>query len=82
MDWSLETSRCAIWGRKTAVELSDLGALPGNRLEGLKDDRKRRYSIHINDQLPLAAKTQAKICDISISKTAQAISEAKITAKP
>ena len=35
---------------EAAVELRDLGALPGNRLEVLKGDRKRQYSIRINDQ--------------------------------
>ena len=33
----------------TAVSLRDL-ELPGNRLEGLKGDRKGQYSIRINDQ--------------------------------
>ena len=28
----------------------DLGALPGNRLEALKGDRKGQYSIRVNDQ--------------------------------
>ncbi|PYV81247.1 MAG: plasmid maintenance system killer protein [Acidobacteria bacterium] len=35
---------------EAAVELKDLGALPGNRLEPLKVDRKGQYSIRINDQ--------------------------------
>ena len=35
---------------EAAVELRDLGALPGNRLEALKGDRKVQYSIRINDQ--------------------------------
>ena len=35
---------------EAAVELRDLRALPGNRLEALKDDRKGQYSIRINDQ--------------------------------
>jgi len=35
---------------EAAVELKDLGALPGNRLEVLKGDRKGQYSIRINDQ--------------------------------
>ena len=35
---------------QAAVELRDLGALPGNRLEALKGDRKGQYSIRINDQ--------------------------------
>ena len=35
---------------EAAVELRDLAALPGNRLEALKGDRKGQYSIRINDQ--------------------------------
>lgn len=35
---------------EAAVELRDLSALPGNRLETLKGDRKGQYSIRINDQ--------------------------------
>jgi proteic killer suppression protein len=33
-----------------AATLSDLGAIPGNRLEALAGDRKGQYSIRINDQ--------------------------------
>ena len=33
-----------------AVELGDLAALRGNRLEALKGARKGQYSIRINDQ--------------------------------
>jgi proteic killer suppression protein len=33
-----------------AVNLSDLRAPPGNRLEALKGDRQGQYSIRINDQ--------------------------------
>jgi proteic killer suppression protein len=33
-----------------AGKLADLGALPGNRLEALKGDRRGQHSIHINDQ--------------------------------
>lgn len=33
-----------------AASLADLTALPGNRLESLKDDREGQYSIRINDQ--------------------------------
>jgi proteic killer suppression protein len=33
-----------------AVTLRDLAALPGNRFETLKGDRKGQYSIRINDQ--------------------------------
>ena len=35
---------------EAAVELKDLAALPGNRFEALKGDRKGQYSIRINDQ--------------------------------
>ena len=35
---------------EAAVELRDLAALPGNRLEALKGDRKGQYGIPINDQ--------------------------------
>jgi proteic killer suppression protein len=33
-----------------AVALSDLGAVPGNRLEVITGDRKGRHSIRVNDQ--------------------------------
>jgi proteic killer suppression protein len=33
-----------------AAALSDLGAIPGNRLEALVGDRKGQYSIRVNDQ--------------------------------
>lgn len=32
------------------MSLADLAALPGNRLEAMKGDRKGQYSIRINDQ--------------------------------
>jgi len=35
---------------EAAMMLSDLAALPGNRFEKLKADRKDQYSIRINDQ--------------------------------
>jgi proteic killer suppression protein len=35
---------------EAAVALSDLAALPGNRFEALKGDRKGQYNIRINDQ--------------------------------
>jgi proteic killer suppression protein len=35
---------------EAAVTLEDLAALPGNRFEALKGDRKGQYSIRINDQ--------------------------------
>ena len=46
------------FGRKAEMKLDQLDAatslrdleLPGNRLEGLKGDRKGQYSIRINDQ--------------------------------
>ena len=36
--------------RHAAVDIRDLGALPGNRLEALKGDRKGQCSIRINDR--------------------------------
>jgi proteic killer suppression protein len=35
---------------EAAVELKDLAALPGNRLEALRGDRKGQFSIRVNDQ--------------------------------
>ena len=35
---------------EAATSLNDLAALPGNRFERLKADRKGQYSIRINDQ--------------------------------
>jgi len=35
---------------EAVVSLHDLAALPGNRFEALKGDRKGQYSIRINDQ--------------------------------
>jgi proteic killer suppression protein len=35
---------------EAAHVLRDLAALPGNRFEGLKGNRKGQYSIRINDQ--------------------------------
>lgn len=35
---------------EAATSLRDLAALPGNRLESLKGDRRGQYSIRINDQ--------------------------------
>jgi toxin HigB-1 len=35
---------------EAAVALKDLAALPGNRFEALKGDRKGQYSIRISDQ--------------------------------
>ena len=35
---------------EAATSLDDLAALPGNRFEALRGDRKGQYSIRINDQ--------------------------------
>jgi toxin HigB-1 len=35
---------------EAAVTLKDVAALPGNRFEALKGDRKGQFSIRINDQ--------------------------------
>ena len=35
---------------ESAASLGDLAALPGNRFEALRGDRKGQFSIRINDQ--------------------------------
>lgn len=35
---------------EAAVAITDLSALPGNRFEALKGERRGQYSIRINDQ--------------------------------
>jgi len=35
---------------EAATSMKDLAALPGNRFEALSGDRKRQYSIRVNDQ--------------------------------
>ena len=44
------TARLKFDRLEAAVALSDLAALPGNRFESLKGDRKGQYSIRINDR--------------------------------
>jgi len=39
-----------------AISLEDLKIPPGNRLEQLKGDRERQYSIRINDQFRVCFK--------------------------
>jgi len=34
----------------SALSLDELRKVPGNRLEGLRDDRKGQHSIRVNDQ--------------------------------
>lgn len=54
-----------------ATSVADLAGLPGNRLEKLGGDRKRQYSIRINDQWRIcfewpegsAGPTQVEIVD-------------------
>ena len=41
-----------------ATALSDLAALPGNRLEALRGDRKGQHSIRINEQYRLCFEWQ------------------------
>ena len=43
-----------------ATELRDLAALPGNRLEALKGNRKGEHSIRINDQWRICFRWQSK----------------------
>ena len=43
-----------------ATEMKDLAALPGNRLEALRGDRKGQHSIRINDQWRICFRWQSK----------------------
>jgi proteic killer suppression protein len=45
---------------EAAHTLGDLAALPGNRFEALKGDRKGQYSIRINDQWRICFEWPAK----------------------
>ena len=47
---SIERAALKLDRLEAATALRDLGALPGNRFEALKGDRKGQYSIRINDQ--------------------------------
>jgi proteic killer suppression protein len=46
----LKSARRKLAMLDAAELLDDLKAPPGNRLEGLKDDREGQHSIRINDQ--------------------------------
>jgi toxin HigB-1 len=43
------SARLKLDGLQAATSLGDLAALPGNRFESLKGERKRPYGIRIND---------------------------------
>ena len=45
-----QAARLKIDRLEAAAALQDLAALPGNRFEALKGDRKGQYSIRVNDQ--------------------------------
>jgi proteic killer suppression protein len=50
-----------------AMQLADLNAPPGNRLEALTDDRKGQHSIRINDQFRLCFRwSEGNACDVEI----------------
>jgi proteic killer suppression protein len=44
------TARLKMDRMEAATTLRDLSALPGNRFEALKGERKGQFSIRINDQ--------------------------------
>ena len=44
------TARLKLDRMEAATAVKDLSALPGNRFEPLRGDRKGQYSIRINDQ--------------------------------
>jgi proteic killer suppression protein len=50
-----------------AESLTDLGAIPGNKLEALKGDRKGQHSIRINDQWRICFRwREGKAYDVEI----------------
>ena len=49
-DEIIDPARLKLDRLEAATVLKDLAALPGNRFEALKGDRKGQYSIRINDQ--------------------------------
>ncbi|OGR11786.1 MAG: plasmid maintenance system killer protein [Deltaproteobacteria bacterium RIFOXYB12_FULL_58_9] len=63
----LRNARRKILYLHDAASLSDLRVPPGNRLEALKGDRKRYYSIRINDQWRLVFRWQeGDVHDVSV----------------
>ena len=48
--WVERAARLKLDRVEAAHVLQDLAALPGNRFEALKGDRRGQYSIRINDQ--------------------------------
>ena len=44
------TAQLRLTSLRIATDLTDLAAVPGNRLETLKGNRKNQHSIRINDQ--------------------------------
>ena len=53
------TARMKMDRMEAATSLKDLSALPGNRFEALKGNRKAQYSIRINDQWRICFEWQA-----------------------
>ena len=52
---------------EAATAITDLAALPGNRFEALKGDRKGQYSIRINQQWPLCFRwSEGEALDVEI----------------
>ena len=49
-----------------ATSLRDLGAVPGNRLEALKGNRKGQHSIRINDQWRLCFRWNEGVVDVEM----------------
>ena len=51
----------------SATSLSDLRAIPGNRLEALSGDREGQYSIRINDRWRACFRwVDSDACDVEI----------------
>jgi len=68
---------------ETAVDLKDLTALPGNRSEALRGDRRGQYSIRINDHggfVSNGSATRPVLCPLAAAL--RCLSAAVSAAKP
>ena len=54
-------ARMKLHRMESASSVQDLAALPGNRFEALKGDRKRQFSVRINDQWRISNRWPASL---------------------
>lgn len=60
------TARRKLLQLDAAIQLLDLRAPPGNRLESLKGERAGQYSIRINDQWRICFRWEAGAHDVEV----------------